>query len=183
MRGVNATRRVVLHLKSVTEHASLRESQTARDLERNGNSARHHPVQVCIEGGVGGFQVCIEGRGETGDITILSLFVWCWQLINLQWKLQWKFVYVLGTANKHTYRKTHQLPDRQTDILFMFTTRTDQTIDTVFKFPLRLKLFSRSINSIRDAELVYEGSISLMIFSVFRAKTSLHRQSGYTLWL
>ena len=50
MRGVNATRRVVLHLKSVTEHASLRESQTARDLERNGNAARHHPVQVCIEG-------------------------------------------------------------------------------------------------------------------------------------
>ena len=39
MRGVNATRRVVLHLKSVTEHASLRESQTARDLERNGNAA------------------------------------------------------------------------------------------------------------------------------------------------
>ena len=61
MRGVNATRRVVLHLKSVTEHASLRESQTARDLERNGNAARQRPVQVCIEGGVGGFQVCIEG--------------------------------------------------------------------------------------------------------------------------
>ena len=61
MRGVNATRRVVLHLKSVTEHASLGESQTARDLERNGNAARHHPVQVCIEGGVGGFQVCIGG--------------------------------------------------------------------------------------------------------------------------
>lgn len=70
MRGVNATRRVVLHLKSVTEHASLRESQTARDLERNGNAARHHPVQVCIEEGVGGFQVFIR----EGERQVISQF-------------------------------------------------------------------------------------------------------------
>lgn len=70
MRGVNATRRVVLHLKSVTEHASLRESQTARDLERNGNAARQRPVQVCIEGGVGGFQVFIR----EGERQVISQF-------------------------------------------------------------------------------------------------------------
>lgn len=70
MRGVNATRRVVLHLKSVTEHASLRESQTVRDLERNGNAAIHHPVQVCIEGGVGGFQVFIR----EGERQVISQF-------------------------------------------------------------------------------------------------------------